>query len=66
MTGLFNKAVQAYKKGKYIKATGNTNMYKAAKEVQKLNQLSEMMENMLEKQIDINNHLNNDESKIHT
>ena len=40
MTGLFNKAVQAYKKGKYIKATGNTNIYKAAKEVQKLNQLS--------------------------
>ena len=40
MTGLFNKAVQAYKKGKYIKATGNTNLYKAAKEVKKLNELS--------------------------
>jgi len=40
MTGLFNKAVQAYKKGKYIKATGNTNMYKASKEIQKLNTLS--------------------------
>jgi len=41
MTGIFNKAVQAYKKGKYIKATGNTNMYKAAKEIQKLNKLSD-------------------------
>ena len=40
MTGIFNKAVQAYKKGKYIKATGNTNMYKAAKEIEKLNKLS--------------------------
>jgi len=40
MTGIFNKAVQAYKKGKYIKATGNTNLYKAAKEVEKLNTLS--------------------------
>ena len=41
MTGIFNKAVQAYKKGKYIKATGNTNLYKAAKEVKKLNKLSD-------------------------
>ena len=40
MTGLFNKAVQAYKKGKYIKATGNTNLYKAAKEIKKLNELT--------------------------
>ena len=40
MTEIFNKAVQAYKKGKYIKATGNTNLYKAAKEVKKLNELS--------------------------
>jgi len=40
ITGIFNKAVQAYKKGKYIKATGNTNLYKAAKEVKKLNELS--------------------------
>ena len=37
ITGIFNKAAQAYKKGKYIKATGNTNLYKAAKEVKKLN-----------------------------
>ena len=41
MTGVFNKAVQAYKKGRYIKATGNKNLYKAAKEVKKLNQLSD-------------------------
>jgi hypothetical protein len=40
LTGVFNKAVQAYKKGKYIKATGNANLYKAAKEIKKLNQLS--------------------------
>ena len=40
MTDIFNKAVQAYKKGRYIKATGNTNLYKAAKEVKKLNELS--------------------------
>ena len=40
MTEIFNKAVQAYKKGKYIKATGNTNLYKAAKEIKKLNELS--------------------------
>ena len=40
VTGLFNKAVQAYKKGKYIKATGNTNLYKAAAEVKRLNKLS--------------------------
>ena len=40
MTGLFNKAVQAYKKGKYIKATGNKNLYEAAKEVKKLNELT--------------------------
>ena len=40
MTGLFNKAVQAYKKGKYIKATGNKDLYKAAKEIKKLNELS--------------------------
>ena len=41
MTSVFNKAVQAYKKGRYIKATGNKNLYKAAKEVKKLNQLSD-------------------------
>jgi len=41
MTGVFNKAVQAYKKGRSIKATGNKNLYKAAKEVKKLNQLSD-------------------------
>ena len=40
ITGIFNTAVQAYKKGKYIKATGNTNLYKAAKEVKKLNELT--------------------------
>ncbi len=40
ITDIFNKSVQAYKKGKYIKATGNTNLYKAAKEVKKLNELS--------------------------
>ena len=40
LTGVFNKAVQAYKKGRYIKATGNANLYKAAKEIKKLNQLS--------------------------
>jgi len=40
MTGVFNKAAQAYKKGKYIKATGNKDLYKAAKEIKKLNELS--------------------------
>ena len=40
MTGLFNKAAQAYKKGKYIKATGNKDLYKAAKEIKKLNTMS--------------------------
>ena len=41
-------------------------MFEMAKAEQKLNELSEMMENMLEKQIDINNQLNNNDSKINT
>ena len=40
MTGVFNKAAQAYKKGRYIKATGNKDLYKSAKEIKKLNELS--------------------------
>jgi hypothetical protein len=40
VTDAFNKSVRAYKKGRYIKATGNKNLYEAAKEVKNLNKLS--------------------------
>ena len=41
ITGVFNKASQAYRKGRYIKATGNTDLYKAAKKIKDLNKLSD-------------------------
>ena len=37
---VFNAAEKAYKKGKLIKASGNTNLYQTAKEVSNLNKLS--------------------------
>ena len=41
LIGAFNKASQAYRKGRYIKATGNTDLYKAAKKIKDLNKLSD-------------------------